>query len=108
MAGETRRAVFAQPEWLRQVPTSLRLPGDARVVFTGCGTSFHAAQTGGLAMQALEAVLAPPRADLMVCVSHSGETPLTLEAARVFSGLKWLLTGAPDSPLAELADDVIV
>jgi glucosamine--fructose-6-phosphate aminotransferase (isomerizing) len=108
MPGETRRAVFAQPAWLHKVPTGLRLPENARVVFVGCGTSFHAAQTGGFAMQALEAVLAPPEADLMVCVSHEGGTPLTLEAARLFSGPKWLVTGAPSSALAELADEVIV
>jgi glucosamine--fructose-6-phosphate aminotransferase (isomerizing) len=108
MAGETRRAVFAQPEWLRQVPTSLRLPSDATVVFTGCGTSFHAAQTGGWAVQALEAVLSPPRADIMVCVSHEGTTALTNEAERAFGGDVWLVTGTADSELAELADEVIV
>ncbi|HUY70622.1 MAG TPA: hypothetical protein VMV08_00130 [Gaiellaceae bacterium] len=108
MSGETRRAVFAQPEWLRSVPRDLRLPEGARVVFVGCGTSFHAAQTGGFALQALEAVLAPPAADLMVCISHEGETPLTLEAARAFPGPKWLLTGAPDSPLGELSEQVVV
>jgi fructoselysine-6-P-deglycase FrlB-like protein len=108
MPGETRRTVFAQPEWLSGVPTTLRLPEDARVVFVGCGTSFHAAQTGGVALQALDAVLAPPDADLMVCVSHEGETPLTLEAARAFPGPKWLVTGTASSPLAELADEVIV
>jgi glucosamine--fructose-6-phosphate aminotransferase (isomerizing) len=59
-------------------------------------------------VQALEAVLAPPDADLLVCVSHEGETPLTLEAARAFHGPVWLVTGAPDSPLAELAEEVIV
>ncbi len=108
MPGETRRTVFAQPEWLRGVPTDVRLPDGARVVFVGCGTSFHAAQTGGAARQALEAVLEPPKADLMVCVSHEGETPLTLEAARAFPGPKWLVTGAAESPLAELSDEVIV
>src|SRR5919202_6270890 len=108
MPGETRRAVFAQPEWLRQVPTDRRLPDGARVVFTGCGTSFHAAQTGGWAVQALEAVLSPPDADVMVCVSHEGTTALTLEAARAFRGPKWLVTGAPDSPLGELAEEVVV
>ncbi len=108
MSGETRRATFAQPQWLRSVPRELRLPEGARVVFVGCGTSFHAAQSGGFALQALEAVLAPPAADLMVCVSHEGETPLTLEAARAFAGPKWLVTGTPDSPLAELAEQVVV
>jgi glucosamine--fructose-6-phosphate aminotransferase (isomerizing) len=108
VAGETRRAVLAQPEWLRGLSVAQRLPAEARVVFTGCGTSFHAAQTGGRAVQPLEAVLAPPEADLMVCVSHEGATPLTLEAARAFPGPKWLVTGATDSPLAELAEEVVV
>ena len=107
---ETRRAIFAQPDWLRGVPERVggrRLP-DGRVVFTGCGTSFHAAMTGGEAVQALEAVLAPPRADLLVCVSHEGETKLTLEAARAFDGPVWLVTGKAESPLAELAEEVVV
>jgi len=108
MPGETRRAVFAQPEWLRAVPADRRLPDGARAVFVGCGTSFHAAQTGGWAAQALEAVLEPPGADVMVCVSHEGKTPLTVEAARVFGGPKWLVTGVADSPLVELADEVVV
>jgi glutamine---fructose-6-phosphate transaminase (isomerizing) len=108
MPGETRRAVLAQPDWLRAVPRSLRLPAGGRVVFVGCGTSFHAAQTAGPALQALEAVLAPPEADLMVCVSHEGGTPLTLEAARAFPGPKWLVTGAGDSPLGALAEEIVV
>src|SRR5215213_2953305 len=108
MAGHTRRAAHAQPEWLRQVPTGRRLPDGARVVFTGCGTSFHAAQTGGRAVQALEAVLDPPEADLMVCVSHEGETALTLEAARAFAAPKWLVTGRAEGPLADLAEEVVV
>jgi fructoselysine-6-P-deglycase FrlB-like protein len=103
-----RSTVFAQPAWLRQVPSGLRLPAGARVVHTGCGTSFHAAQTGGVAVQALEAVLSPPEADVLVCVSHEGETELTLEAARAFKGVVWLITGKAESPLASLADEVIV
>jgi glutamine---fructose-6-phosphate transaminase (isomerizing) len=108
MPGETRKAVFAQPDWLRAAPTGRRLPEGARVVHTGCGTSFHAAQTGGASLQALEAVLAPPDADVLVCVSHEGESALTLEAAKAFQGEVWLLTGRPSSPLAEVADEVIV
>jgi glucosamine--fructose-6-phosphate aminotransferase (isomerizing) len=101
--------VFAQPDWLRAVPRDRRLPeGAARVVFTGCGTSFHAAQTGRWAVQSLEAVTSPPEADLMVCVSHEGTTPLTIEAAEAFYGPKWLVTGVADSALADLADEVIV
>lgn len=105
----TRAAIAAQPEWLRGVPTDRRLPDGARVLYTGCGTSFHAAQTGGDADQALELVLRPERdADLLVCVSHEGDTPITLEAARDFSGSKWLVTGKADSPLGELCDEVVV
>jgi len=103
----TRAAIAAQPEWLRAVPTARRLP-EGRVVFTGCGTSFHAAQTGGGALQALEAVLAPPDADVLVVVSHEGDTALSLEAARAFRGETWLVTGKPDSPLGELCDEVVV
>lgn len=106
--GATRAAVFAQPEWLRAVPTDRRLPAGARVVHTGCGTSFHAACAGGAAVQALEAVLSPPDADVLVCVSHEGETELTLEAARAFPGEVWLVTGTASSPLAEVADEVVV
>src|SRR6185437_5754697 len=78
MYGEqTRRAIAAQPEWLAQVPTDRRFPDGAQLLFTGCGTSFHAAMTGGEAVQALELAQRPDReADLLVLVSHEGETPL--------------------------------
>jgi glucosamine--fructose-6-phosphate aminotransferase (isomerizing) len=111
MAGElTRAAIQAQPEWIRGVPERVgdRRLSAGRVVFTGCGTSFHAAQTGGEAYQALEAVLAPPQADLMVAVSHEGMTKLTLEAAQAFDGPVWLITGTEKGPIADIADEVIV
>jgi glucosamine--fructose-6-phosphate aminotransferase (isomerizing) len=110
VAGEqTRAAVFAQPDWLRAVPTDRRFPAGARVLLTGCGTSFHAAQTGGEAVQALELVLRPDRdADLLVVVSHEGDTQLSLEAARAWKGTSWLVTAKADSPLGELCDEVVV
>jgi glutamine---fructose-6-phosphate transaminase (isomerizing) len=108
LPGVTFDAVHSQPDWLRQVPRDKRLPNGASVVFTGCGTSFHAAQTGGRALQALEAVLTPPEADVLVCVSHEGETDLTIEAARAFDGAVWLVTGTARSKLADLADEVVV
>jgi glutamine---fructose-6-phosphate transaminase (isomerizing) len=111
VSGElTHKAIHDQPEWLRGVPERVgdrRVPA-GRVVYTGCGTSFHAAQTGGDALQALEAVLRPPDADLLVCISHEGGTRLTMEAAEAFSGPVWLVTGKGESPIAEIADDVIV
>ncbi len=103
-----RKAILAQPEWLARVPTDRRLP-EGRVLYTGCGTSFHAAQTGGAALQALELVLAPEQeADVLVAVSHEGDTPLTLEAARAFDGPVWLVTAKPESPLGELAAEILV
>jgi glutamine---fructose-6-phosphate transaminase (isomerizing) len=104
----TRAAMTSQPEWLRSVPTDRRFP-DAKLLFTGCGTSFHAAQTGGDAVQALELVLRPRReADVLVCVSHEGETALTLEAAQAWPGEAWLITGKAESPLAAACDEVVV
>jgi fructoselysine-6-P-deglycase FrlB-like protein len=108
--GFTRKAVFAQPEWLRGIPERVggrRLPA-GRIVHTGCGTSFHAAQTGGEAIQALEAVLRPPEADVLVVISHEGGTALAVEAVRAFDGPTWLVTGKEESPLAGLAAEVLV
>jgi len=104
----TRRAIEAQPGWLRAVPTGRRFPEGARLLFTGCGTSYHAAQTGGEAVQALEQLVRPREADILVAVSHEGGTATTLEAARAWPGPVWLITGKPDSPLGELAAEVIV
>ncbi|HVM17376.1 MAG TPA: SIS domain-containing protein [Gaiellaceae bacterium] len=103
----TRAAIEAQPEWLLSVQADLRLP-PGRAVFTGCGTSWHAAQTGGDAVEALEAVLRPPEADVLVAVSHEGETLLTREAVEAFPGETWLVTGSPESPLAARCDRVVV
>jgi fructoselysine-6-P-deglycase FrlB-like protein len=109
VAGEkTRKAIAAQPEWLAQVPTDRRLPEGARVAVVGCGTSFHAAQTSGNGIDALEFVLRPPKADVLVLVSHEGPTPLTLEAAQAFAGPSWLVTGNPANEIAPLCDEVIV
>jgi glucosamine--fructose-6-phosphate aminotransferase (isomerizing) len=104
----TRAAIAAQPDWLRGVPTDRRFP-ESRLLFTGCGTSFHAAQTGGDAVQALELVVRPEReAEVLVAVSHEGKTILTLEAVHAWPGETWLVTGAADSPLAEACDEVVV
>ncbi|MDX6512943.1 MAG: hypothetical protein QOE36_2447 [Gaiellaceae bacterium] len=104
----TRESIAAQPEWLAQVPTDRRLP-PGRVLHTGCGTSFHAAQTGGEALQALELVLAPEREeDVLVVVSHEGETVVAMEAVQAWKAKSWLVTGAPESRLAQLCDEVVV
>jgi glucosamine--fructose-6-phosphate aminotransferase (isomerizing) len=108
----TRSAISAQVEWLRQVPDrvgSQRLPAGGRVLFTGCGTSFHAALACGTAAQALDLVRGDvPDADVLVALSHEGGTRLTLEAVERFEGETWLVTGAAESPLAEAVDHVVV
>ncbi|MET0561273.1 MAG: SIS domain-containing protein [Gaiellaceae bacterium] len=108
----TRKAIAQQPEWLREVPERVgdrRLPAGARVLFTGCGTSYHAALASGRAAQALEIVLGnAPEADVLVAISHEGGTALTLEAVRGFAGETWLITGASESTLAKAVDHVVV
>ena len=108
----TRKAIASQPEWLQQVPERVgdrRLPEGARVLFTGCGTSFHAALACGPAAQALEVVLGDaPESDVLVAISHEGGTALTLEAIRGFEGETWLITGAEESAIAKAADNVVV
>jgi glucosamine--fructose-6-phosphate aminotransferase (isomerizing) len=108
----TRQAIALQPEWLREVPERVgdrRLPEGARVLFTGCGTSFHAALACGPAVQALELVLGnAPEADVLVAISHEGGTRLTRDAVDAFEGETWLLTGASESPLAKEVDHVVV
>ena len=108
----TRQAIAVQPEWLAQVAErvgDLRLPEGARVLFTGCGTSFHAALACGNAAQALEIVLGhAPAADVLVAISHEGGTRLTQEAVGGFAGETWLITGAADSAIAKSVDHVVV
>ena len=108
----TRKAIAAQPEWLQQVPERVRdrrLPEGARVLFTGCGTSFHAALACGPAAQALEVVLGnAPESDVLVAISHEGGTALTLEAIRSFEGETWLITGAEESAIGQAMDNVVV
>jgi glucosamine 6-phosphate synthetase-like amidotransferase/phosphosugar isomerase protein len=110
--GLTRAAINAQPEWLRGVPTRVgdrRLPAGARILFTGCGTSYHAARACGTGVQALDLVIgAAPEADVLVAISHEGETTLTREAVECFAGPTWLITGVAESPIAEIADHVVV
>jgi glucosamine 6-phosphate synthetase-like amidotransferase/phosphosugar isomerase protein len=108
----TRAAIAAQPNWLRRVPERVgdhRLPAGARVLFTGCGTSYHAALACGPAAQALDVVLGvTSQADALVAVSHEGETRLTLEAIEGFKGETWLITGAADSPIGRAAEHVVI
>ncbi len=70
------------------------IDADQPVLFTGCGTSEHAARAARAiagdaapgatlaARDAFEARLAPPSRGLVVAISHEAGTPATLEAAR--------------------------
>jgi glucosamine--fructose-6-phosphate aminotransferase (isomerizing) len=107
--GLTARAIAAQPDWLRSLRVDERPAPGARVHFTGCGTSFHAALAAGPATQALDLVLGEaPAADALVAISHEGETTLTLEAVHSFPGETWAITGKADAPIPEACDRVVV
>ena len=107
--GLTSSAIAAQPAWLRALDVAERLPAGARVLFSGCGTSYHAALASGPAVHPLDAVLGTaPAAEVLVAISHEGETKLTHEAVQGFAGETWLITGAPDSPIAHDCDHVVV
>lgn len=104
--GKTKEAVFSQPDWLRRVATDARLP-EGRVAYTGCGTSYNAAQTGGQAVEALDAAISPPDTDVLVCVSHEGTTRMTREAAAAFDGKTVAVTAVEASPLVAECDVAI-
>jgi glutamine---fructose-6-phosphate transaminase (isomerizing) len=49
-----------------------------------------------------------PAADVLVAISHEGETKLTLEAVQGFAGETWTITAAPDALIAQACDHVVV
>ena len=107
--GLTSLAIAAQPAWLRALRVEERLPAGVRVLFTGCGTSYHAALACGPAVHALDAVIGDaPAAEVLVAISHEGETKLTLEAIQGFAGETWTITAAPEALIAQACDHVVV
>jgi len=98
------------------------------VVFTGCGSTYYLGVTGAVQVQdasyvnarafsASELLLFPDtyfskqRKTLLICVSRSGSTRETVEAARLFRthgmGSVWVVTCDSTSPLAQEADLLI-
>src|SRR4051795_1920944 len=75
--------IFASPAAV-EAAESIREGGP--VVFTGCGTSEHAAMAGAAllkqatARDAFEATLAPQDNGVLIAVSHEGGTAATLDA----------------------------
>jgi fructoselysine-6-P-deglycase FrlB-like protein len=118
-------------ELARRIRRALRV-GEP-VVFTGCGTSEHAAIGAALivreaaraadirapgvaarpepiAAQAFELSLDPPSSGLVIAVTHEGGTPATnaaLEAARAAGARTAVITLTDRSPAAESVDVVI-
>jgi len=118
---ESLRLVAEQGDEVRQAVASAR-----RVLLTGCGTSFHAAQAGAWMLRslsrgaidawpvpALELATSMPGLrpdDLVIAISHSGGTPTTfraIERARASGADSALLTGFPGSPAAARAGHVL-
>ena len=101
--------------------------GGEPVVFTGCGTSEHAAMAvaailregwraaglagrGPVAAQAFELSLDPPAEGLVVGISHEGATTATIAAmaaSRAAGARTALITGSAASPAAAAADVVV-
>lgn len=102
--------------------------GAERIIYTGCGSAWFAAQAlaataAGLlgvparAVPASEAALFPETMfagrdrTALVALSRSGQTSETLEAVRVYrqwsAGPVWALTSAPTSDLARAADTML-
>ena len=80
---------------------------EGRVVFTGCGTSFHAAQTGGEACRRSRRCSRRREADLLVAsATRAGRAHAGGRAGVRRPGLAHHRDG--EGPLAELADEVIV
>ncbi len=125
--------ILGQPAYVRETLGRMRgsdaasfLGNPRHLVVTGCGTSFHAAMYGARVLQAalgtktvVEGVHAydllhgnPPGDESTVLgVSHSGSTSTTNRALALVrrSGAKALaLCGLPESPMEELADQVLV
>ncbi len=97
-----------------------------RILFTGCGTSFHAARYGARvlaealrgtrpveALHAYDLLQGSPvgRGDLVIGVSHSGNTPATnlaLHRVRRRGASVAAIAGLPDSPMAKIAHRILV
>ena len=101
----TEEMIWAEPELPARIAGSdaavrlasrihAAIDADQPVLFTGCGTSEHAARAARAivgdaapgatlaARDAFETSLAPPSGGLVVAISHEAGTPATLDAAR--------------------------
>lgn len=124
--------ILGQPAFVEETLRRMRT-ADARsflgtprtLVVTGCGTSFHAAMYGAEVLQAALGDRAAVRAthaydlvngdppegvDVVLGISHSGNTSTTNRALAIArrSGARAMgLCGLPESPMDEVADEVL-
>jgi glucosamine--fructose-6-phosphate aminotransferase (isomerizing) len=133
---QTLANILSQPEtwrrvaqeWPRHAKALERSPfvgGAGRLIFTGCGSAYYAAQTlaataaalldvQAVAVTASDAALFPDTIfsgggqPTLIAISRSGQTSETIDAVRAFrrvsSGPALALTSVPDSDLAHAAD----
>ena len=115
-------------EWPRHARALPASRSADRLIFTGCGSAWYAAQA--LAHTATELMGVPAKAvpsseiafypavtcagrgqDVLIALSRSGQTSETLEAVLAFRqvarGPVWALTAVPDSDLARMADGLL-
>ena len=115
-------------EWPRHARALPASRSADRLIFTGCGSAWYAAQA--LAHTATALLGVPAQAvpsseiafypavtcagrgqDVLIALSRSGQTSETLEAVLAFRqvarGPVWALTAVPDSDLARMADGLL-
>lgn len=113
-------------ESLRALATELTDAGIEHIYLSGCGDSAFAGAASALAFQKHAGIDAEgvhaldlaryrvrylPQRSAVVCISFSGKVGRTIEAAiqaRRFGQRVIVLTGNPDSPLAQQANDVML
>lgn len=120
-------ACYAQPDTLRTTLAAARVslaagpvpvwdPGTSLAAI-GMGASTYAAETlvaearirGRVVLNwpASDWTSTTPAASVAVAISESGRSPETIEALRLHSGARIVLTNVPSSPVTELADIVV-
>jgi glucosamine--fructose-6-phosphate aminotransferase (isomerizing) len=123
-----RKAAGEWPRHAEALERSQYVGGAGRLIFTGCGSAYYAAQTlaamaaalldvQAVAVTASDAALFPDTVfsgggqPTLIAISRSGQTSETVDAVRSFrrasSGPALALTSVPDSDLARAADAVL-
>lgn len=123
-----RNAAGEWPRHASALERSQHVGGSRRLIFTGCGSAYYAAQTlaataaalrdvQAVAVTASDAALFPETIfsgggqPTLIAISRSGQTSETIDAVRAFrrasAGPVLALTTTPGSALAQAADEVL-